>query len=1099
MSEIRRINNDTSVTVVGRTAPVPPGQQQAVNSLPVVLAIDQPTIPVAEQNKVQSEVALSMLGIPRSEVALGIFADVNTYDVNPTEWAASPVQKSSLILGPGALSYEHIGSNVSNIKTDWGLTHLPEESGALIEAPPNKSAILTSKRFFRYQPGRVSAATFGIKTSYVPEYKVFARNPSIRKYGIFDNTDGYYWETRNEGKGDEYGVVRRTTSLVKRPLTSFGNGSGEQQEDYGICGTRDTVGFYLSAAAYVTGSTITLSNKTLANTGIQENMVPFVINLSSANVNFEPSTVVTQVIQNSSNVDITINTTFAGTPGTYSVSFAYAGDLVVVRDGLVMTHGAIYDNSLLKDQVNIPITSCSKTLSTFTLNGISGLKLGQLVRYNISNTTDTTIINNSDYDVYKVEFINNAGGNDVVTLKPLKITTQTATNTIVVPKSNKTSLSSHYLVTPVPFIFPQQPNSSFDVLFPLRRYFNYDLQTLTTAYGVGIIDTTYIKTAPSTFKAQVDSVNNGIACLDYANLDTASNVAINGTVDGYRRWILDNVKPEFYGVYEYRVPRSRFSTDFVDGYSATTNDGRNIVYSDVVQSADGSGSVTKYPGDIVKGSDGLPATRSSVWNTDFGKVSMNKIEFSWYGAVGALFLAYVPVSNSEARWVRVHHLRASNQLKVASLGNATLPITYNVYGGGTQRCYGVPDAYRQQYIGGKTASEFITKYGASYYIDGGDRGTVRLHNNSQDTPSTVTSSVTACKVDRTTADGSTGINGPYLTVDSLSDAYMYATLSGANIPSNVIKVTFIDSIANSTLKRVYLNKAITAGGATDTISFNATAPQVLFGVTSKTDITTSTGNKVRNRVQVYPTKLSTGVANINGSIVTLKLLKNALFQTLDYISYGWNNKPIVVNTAVAAVSSYRQLQPAGLSTVLPTIALSATSGTVTGNPITGNTSIYGWFRAYRDSYIAANVFTIFGSLKYTQGTSTYEFTPKDSFTGSVYLVPESYFVPAKSYKNDGTLITSNGDINTPEDSVDRLSSVLIENGSRRPIPNTGTEVGNFFLANGSEIYDLSPYFDYNKEYISYPLTNVSDSLHLAVKASGSEQPVVAASLTWEEQ
>ena len=28
------------------------------------------------------EVALSLLGIPRSEVALGIFADVNTYDVN---------------------------------------------------------------------------------------------------------------------------------------------------------------------------------------------------------------------------------------------------------------------------------------------------------------------------------------------------------------------------------------------------------------------------------------------------------------------------------------------------------------------------------------------------------------------------------------------------------------------------------------------------------------------------------------------------------------------------------------------------------------------------------------------------------------------------------------------------------------------------------------------------------------------------------------------------------------------------------------------------------------------------------------------------------
>ena len=30
----------------------------------------------------------------------------------------------------------------------WGLTHVPEESGALVEAPADKTAVLTSKRFF---------------------------------------------------------------------------------------------------------------------------------------------------------------------------------------------------------------------------------------------------------------------------------------------------------------------------------------------------------------------------------------------------------------------------------------------------------------------------------------------------------------------------------------------------------------------------------------------------------------------------------------------------------------------------------------------------------------------------------------------------------------------------------------------------------------------------------------------------------------------------------------------------------------------------------------------------------------------------------------
>ena len=157
MPDNTNVNNNASVVVVGRTAPVPPGQQKSEKSVPVVIASDQSTIPVAEQNKVASEVALSLLGIPRSEVALGIFADVNTYDVNPTEWAAEPEVFNEV---PASGYYGSIGANMGH-----GLTHIPAEAGALLEAPIDKTAVLTSKRFFRYQPGRVSAATFGVKTT----------------------------------------------------------------------------------------------------------------------------------------------------------------------------------------------------------------------------------------------------------------------------------------------------------------------------------------------------------------------------------------------------------------------------------------------------------------------------------------------------------------------------------------------------------------------------------------------------------------------------------------------------------------------------------------------------------------------------------------------------------------------------------------------------------------------------------------------------------------------------------------------------------------------------------------------------------------------
>jgi hypothetical protein len=97
---------------------------------------------------------------------------------------------------------------------------------------------------------------------------------------------------------------------------------------------------------------------------------------------------------------------------------------------------------------------------------------------------------------------------------------------------------------------------------------------------------------------------------------------------------------------------------------------------------------------------------------------MYKIEYSWYGAVGGHFLAYVPDATTagEARWVRIHHMRASNQLTSPSLSNPTLPISYLV----------------QKPVAG--TENALYKYGASYYIDGGDEGTIvaRSQSNTAD-------------------------------------------------------------------------------------------------------------------------------------------------------------------------------------------------------------------------------------------------------------------------------------------------------------------------------------------------------------------------------
>ena len=336
MPDNTNVNNNASVVVVGRTAPVPPGQQKSEKSVPVVIASDQSTIPVAEQNKVASEVALSLLGIPRSEVALGIFADVNTYDVNPTEWAAEPDLFSTVGVGAGT-PYDGMTQDMG-----WGLTHVPEESGALVEAPADRTAVLTSKRFFRYQPGRVSAATFGVKTTIMNIASTDANpsdtndigstvyNPAVRKYGIFDNFDGYYWETRNNGQGDNFCVVRRTQSLLFSNPIDFST-SG-QTEDFGATNPLDV----LAPRGNETEDPL--------DSGSPKGYAPG---------NYPAG--------------------HDSTPDGYRN--VKLGDLIIYRDNLMMTHAAAYDPSLLQDEMEIGVESTDTSTDSlvFDMSATSGV------------------------------------------------------------------------------------------------------------------------------------------------------------------------------------------------------------------------------------------------------------------------------------------------------------------------------------------------------------------------------------------------------------------------------------------------------------------------------------------------------------------------------------------------------------------------------------------------------------------------------------------------------------------------------------------------------------------------------------------------------
>ena len=434
----------------------------------------------------------------------------------------------------------------------------------------------------------------------------------------------------------------------------------------------------------------------------------------------------------------------------------------------------------------------------------------------------------------------------------------------------------------------------------------------------------------------------------------------------YINWIKNNVKPEYWGVYEYRIPRSRFSHDKLDGKTTKR------VYSDL---ATGNSGIVR-PGMEVLDEDGIWTDAVSEYDFDFTKVTMLKIEFSWYGAVGALFLAYVPIGNGEARWVRVHHLRASNQLKIASLGNATLPITYNVYGGGSPATLGDEETATHTY--GSSQSHHIVKYGASYYIDGGDRGTVRLYSHNNNDPvgaygkkwvlsQPINNAQVAVTVPQT-VDGE-----PLPVIDGGSDLsleyFMGAELKTNSALDAGIKVIWVDTATDT----LYFSRDPIGTGVT----LIPDRAELVYGLETK-DVILSTveGNPVRNRVQVYPTKLSS--ANLDSGPVRLTMKRTPIFQTLTAIGSG---SALAIGSDPYIVSASNE----------------ALNVTETGTYLQNGESIFGWFQGLVG---AIDEETVFGRLY--KKTNNYYFEVLQSFGDTITLNANGKFLPDVRYMRNSS-------------------------------------------------------------------------------------------------
>ena len=383
--------------------------------------------------------------------------------------------------------------------------------------------------------------------------------------------------------------------------------------------------------------------------------------------------------------------------------------------------------------------------------------------------------------------------------------------------------------------------------------------------------------------------------------------------------------------------------------------------------------------------------------------------------------------------------------------------------------------------------QFLYKYGASYYIDGGDRGTVKLFSHG--TPSevgifgskrTFIVGAGATNIAITNTNAVINATDPFITGNSsvgfTSSYYVGSKIITGNILDQNVEVVYVDTANN----RLHLNTPL-AAVPTGTIDIIANRPTSLIGLKCRDFITSSQGRQVRNRTQVYPTRLSTGS---EGSVIKVDLLKTPIFQTSSVTSGS-----ISITTANVPIGKR------GKPTLLPNVS--------NNTYLAEGTGTYGYFRGKFEGDASNKIITTLGYLERRASTSPtpgYYFNALESTTTNSILDVNSGFLHEGQLGPTGIAATS-----TQADfTLDSLSSIKVSPQVRAPIPKTGTIVASLFIPASGEEFDLSSYFDYNKEYLSFPLTNVEESLFVVGSSEGTYDSSVGiatvnASITWEEQ
>ena len=290
-----------------------------------------------------------------------------------------------------------------------------------------------------------------------------------------------------------------------------------------------------------------------------------------------------------------------------------------------------------------------------------------------------------------------------------------------------------------------------------------------------------------------------------------------------------------------------------------------------------------------------------------------------------------------------------------------------------------------------------------------------------------------------------------------------------------MKVVWVDTAQ----QKLYINRKLPNAGGGD-YHLILDRPKILIGLKCREEV-----NSVRNRIQVYPTRLSIGNS---GNFATIKLVKSPVFQTED-----------VVNGTFT--SSYNKGNALNIGSIGKPVALDST---LVGNlPYLNELgSTFGYFRGFFDGD-SSNIITIFGKLQ-KDASGVYLFNSNEKTNVNLQIFGD-FLRAGEFYEPNPTSINIPNTYAPSDTPLAALSAISISTEQRTPIPGTGQQITTLYTpSNSGEQFELQQFFDYNKDYLSFPLTNEIETLFVLGSETNtynntSAATTITAAITWEEQ